>query len=147
MTDLERKNYILGLDDSHPAKIAYLAGNDTLCKQELDKIKTRGPVPINELSAFCIKYGVVGACEAAAWHSESPIQLKALCFTVLSLVRDDYRLETADVDDPNFVGACDLLVSNRLMAPEVKAGIIALGDNRVQVANFSVEEIGLSRQV
>lgn len=129
------------------------AADDAAVAALLNAPTGRGPVPIAELSAYCVRAGIVGACEAAAWHPDTPLPVKGLCFTVLSLVRDDYRLTTADVDDPAFGGACDALTAAGLMTAGQKAGLLALGAGRRSRADaavggpVSVYDVGCARNL
>jgi len=120
-----------------PAGLGYsahvAARQDSQLAAMLNAKAFRGPVPIRELSSYCIRTGVIGAVEAVAYEPTSetiPLALKALCHTVLTLIRDDYRLETVDVDDPGFGPACDGLVAAGLMTTQNKADIMALADGR-----------------
>ena len=109
------------------------AGDDVGIAFLLNRRSYRGPVPIRELSSYCVCVGVIGAVEAVAYEPTSEtitIQVKALCHNVLTLIRDDYRLETVDVDDAGFGPACDGLIAAGLLTSQQKADILALAENR-----------------
>lgn len=147
MTPAELRSLILGLAADHPARVAFAEARDVDCAAALAVPVGRGPVPISELSAYCVKAGIVGGCEAAAWDADTPLPVKGLCFTVLSLVRDDYRLTTADVDDPAFGYACDGMIQAGLMTEEQKTAILALGASRTPLAVVSAHEVGNARNL
>lgn len=134
MTPAALRALILALADDHPAKVAYLAGNDEACATALRAKTIRGPVPIAELSSYCTSEGITGAVETVAYEPPTggaiTFSLKALCRTVLTLIRDDYRLTTADVDHVKFGPACDGLIAAGLMTGDQKTAILALADNR-----------------
>jgi hypothetical protein len=123
------------LDD--PAGLGYAsrvaAGDDAGIAALLNARTGRGPVPIEVLSAYCTAEGITGAIEAVAYEPTGAgitLQLKGLCRNVLTLVRDDYRLTTCDVDHPNFAAGCDGLVAAGLMTAGQKVAILALAENR-----------------
>jgi len=147
MTPAELRTLILGLAADHPARVAFEQARDVDCAAALAVPVNRGPVPIAELSAYCVGTGIVGACEAAAYDDATPLQVKGLCFTVLSLVRDDYRLTTADVDDSAFGGACDGMIASGLMTTEQKTAILALGASRTPLAVVSPFDVGNARNL
>lgn len=119
------------LIDGDPALSAMReAGRDADVAAALAVRNNRGPVPITELSAYCVQAGVIGACEVAARSAAAPDSLKGLCFTVLSLLRDDWRLTTADVDDPQFGAACAGLIAAGLMTQQQCDDLTAMGANR-----------------
>jgi hypothetical protein len=94
-----------------------------------------GLVPIRELSAYVVGNGILGPIEAAYDLSTDPA-VKALCSTALTLVRDDYRLQDADVLDPRFGAMCDMLIIAGLLTVNAeaevdqKADILAMAQNR-----------------
>jgi hypothetical protein len=123
------------LDD--PAGLGFAplvaAGNDAEIAVRLGAKNYRGPVPIEELSAYCTAEGITGAIEAVAYEPTGAgitLQLKGLCRNMLTLVRDDYRLKTCDMDHPNFGAGCDGLIAAGLMTEAQKAAILALAENR-----------------
>jgi hypothetical protein len=123
------------LDD--PAGLGFAplvaAGNDAEIAARLHAKRYRGPVPIEALSAYCTDEGITGAIEAVAYEPTGgaiTLELKGLCRNVLTLVRDDYRLKTCDVDHPNFGAGCDGLIVAGLMTEVQKAAILALAENR-----------------
>lgn len=104
--------------------------NDWAVADLLNTPTERGPVPIVELSAYCTVNGITGGVEAVANTSTAPTELRGLCHTVLSLIRDDYRLTTADVDTVAFGAGCDGLIESGLMTSDQKTAILALAANR-----------------
>lgn len=136
MTPSERKTAIFALSVDHPARVAFESAQDELCAKLLNEKTVRGPVPIEVLSAYCTSEGITGLVETIAHEPTSEqitLQLKALCRTILTLIRDDYRLTTADVDHANFGPACDGLIAAGLMTPTQKTAIIALADNQLAI--------------
>lgn len=108
------------------------AGNDAGIAMLLNTRAYRGYVPIVELSAFCTKIGLTGAAEVYATEPTSPtnpIEFKILCRTVLTILRDDYRLSVADVDDPAFVSATNTLVAAGLLSAANRDAIVAMAEN------------------
>lgn len=108
--------------------------NDWALADLLNAKQYRGPVPLRELSAYCVTAGILGACEAVATDPANPVELRGLCHTVLTLIRDDFRLETADVDTAAFGAAADALVAVGLLASGQKAAMLALAVNRASRA-------------
>lgn len=108
--------------------------NDWALADLLNAKAYRGPVPLRVLSAYCVGIGVIGGCEAVADDTSNPVRVRGLCRTVVTLIRDDYRLETADVDDPAFGAAADGLVGLGLMTIEQKAGMLGLAESRASRA-------------
>lgn len=106
------------------------AGSDAGVASLLNAKTERGPVPIIDVSAYCTTRGITGALEAVAHDPAQPVELRALCFSSLSILRNDLRLNTADMDDP----ACDAmlggLVSAGLITPPQRGEIVALGAGR-----------------
>ena len=62
------------------------------------------------------------------------VATKAMLHTVLTLIQLDYRLSTADVDDPAFGAACDGLIALGVMAAADKTAILAMADDRLSRA-------------
>jgi len=108
--------------------------NDWAIADILNTKAYRGPVPLRELSAYCVTQGILGACEAVATDTANPVELRGLCHTVLTLIRDDFRLETADVDAAAFDYAATQLVNASLLTSEQKAAMLALAANRASRA-------------
>lgn len=144
-TEIETGSLAAALADFVPGGNKHTSGEGGLSwaaciAARLNAATQRGPVPIEELAAYCCKAGVTGGVLAMI---EIPIgsnivdgvpmtlPIKGLLHTVLTLIRDDYRLTTADVDDTDFVTACDGLVSLGIMTGQQKTEVIALGDNRL----------------
>lgn len=132
----------------------YLAvADDVGLAEVLNQKRYRGPVPIIDISAYCIINGIIGACEVAAQSSETPAQLKAVCITVTTLLRDDFRLNTCDTDHPAFAFTCDALIAASLMTEDQKADMLALGENQVSRAaqvvgmNVSPFDVGSARNL
>ncbi len=105
----------------------------------------RGPVPIAELSSFCIVNGITGAVLALV---EIPIgtnivsgvpmtlQIKGLLHTVRTLIQADFRLETADVDSSAFAGAVAGLIDLGIMSTDQGTAMTALAENRTSPAEL-----------
>ncbi len=106
------------------------SGHDGLIADQLNIKQFRGPVPIVELSSYCVRSGLIGVCEIAASMTELPMEIRAVCITVTTLMRDDFRLTTCDTDDPAFGAACVGLIQAGLMSEEQQNTMIALGENR-----------------
>lgn len=124
--------------DDDPLSLGYAArvaaGDDAGIVGLLVSRDYRGPVPIEVLSAYCINEGITGTIEAVANEPTGDpfpsLALKGLCRNVLSLVRDDFRLTTADVDTPKFAEGCDGLIAAGLISADQKAGMLALAEGR-----------------
>lgn len=115
------------------------AGDDAGVAALLNARAYRGPVPINELSAKCLQLGLTGGVlallEVPLGSEIAPgvpmsLQVKGLLHQMLTLIQTDYRLETADVDDPKFGPGCDSLISLGVIDEAGKAALLALGANR-----------------
>lgn len=115
------------------------AGDDTAVAALLNARTLRGPVPIAELSAYCAQSGITGAVKALlevplggpiAEGVPMTLQLKGLLYTVETLLVTDYRLTTADVDDPAFGAALDGLQSLGVIDADKRAAVVALGDDQ-----------------
>ncbi len=100
----------------------------------------RGPVPIRELSSLCLAVGLTGGVLALVEipvgddiASGVPMTLatKGMLHKVLTLIQTDYRLETADCDDPTFAAGCDGLIALGVIDADAKAALLALGNNRL----------------
>lgn len=90
----------------------------------------RGPVPIIDLSAYCTVNGISGKVEAAAYDPTSPLAVRQLCFGVLAILRNDLRLNTADVDDPSSAAMTGGLIDTGLMTEAQRDVILTLANNR-----------------
>lgn len=121
-----------------PAGLGYAplitSGDDAGLVARLNAKAYRGYVPIVELAAYCAKAGITGAVLVAL---ETPVgtdgmtsQFKGVLHTVLTLVQIDFRLTSADVDDPAFGASLDALAAATLVTADQKAAILALGDGR-----------------
>jgi hypothetical protein len=108
--------------------------NDWAIADLLNAKQYRGPVPLRELSAYCVTQGILGACEAVATDTQNPVELRGLCHTVLTLIRDDFRLETADVDAAAFGAAADALIGVGIMSAGQKTAMLAMAANRASRA-------------
>lgn len=120
------------------------AGDDTAVAALLNARTLRGPVPIAELSAYCAGSGITGAVKALlevplgtdiAPDVPMTLQLKGLLYTVETLLVTDYRLSTADVDDPAFGAALDGLQSLGVIDADKRAAVVALGADRASRAD------------
>lgn len=120
--------------DDDPAGIGYAgplaAGDDTAVAELLNTRVFRGPVPIIDVSAYCTTRGITGMVEATAWDQSTPLAVRGLCFGVLSILRDDMRLNVADMDDPAFDQMTDALIALGLLTAAQKSDLHALGENR-----------------
>lgn len=117
----------------------YAAGDDTGCAVLLNERTERGPVPLRELSAYTGPAGITGTVRAlievpvggeVAPGVPMTLPLKAALYTVETVLVTDYRLETADVDDPRFGAACDVLVSLGVMTADQRDDLLAMGAGR-----------------
>lgn len=106
------------------------AANDTGLAALLNEKTERGPIPISELASYCVRNGLTGKFELAAVKEANPDDLRSLCFNVLTILRDDYRLTTADMDDAGMTAALDGLVAAELITSTHKTTLLALGANR-----------------
>lgn len=118
-----------------PSVQSFLAARDfNGMAAELNAPTERGPVPIEEVAAYCCRGGITGgvmaAIEIPIGTNGMTVQAKAMLHTVLTLIQLDYRLSTADVDDAAFGAACDGLVSMGIMTGDQKTDLLALGANR-----------------
>lgn len=156
MTPTELKNLILGLANDHPAKVAFLAAEDATCAAELGKLALPGPVPIREVASYCINEGVTGALQAVdsipigteiAFGTTMTLQFKGLLKNVLTLLVDDFRLETCDVLADAFATACDGLILLHIMTTDQKAALIAMSANRLPLASVSAFDVGNARNL
>jgi hypothetical protein len=120
------------LDLGYSAHIA--SGNDQALADLLNTKQFRGPVPIVEVSSYCVVNGIIGACEIAAYDPAVPAQIRGVCITVTTLLRDDFRLTTCDVDDPAFGMACDALLAAGIISAQQKTHMMLLAENRVSRA-------------
>jgi hypothetical protein len=129
--------------DADPLSLGYAplvaAGNDTATAALLNTRAYRGPVPIAELSSLCLSLQLTGKILAldeiplggtVAEGVTMTLAIKTLLKQILTLVQTDYRLESADVDDPAFGPGCDGLVALGLLDAAGKTALLALGANR-----------------
>lgn len=86
---------------------------------------TRYPT-IATLSAVCLKFGLTGRCEVALLDSATPAEVRVLASNTLTLLRDDYRLQSADVLDPDFIAGLDAFVGLGWLSEAQKAVILSL---------------------
>lgn len=104
--------------------------NDWAVADMLNAPTERGPVSIGEVAAYCLNNGIVGLAKATADESTTPLSDRALCHTLLEFLSKDRWLETADLDDPRFVAACDGLIQIGIMTAQHKSDLLALANNR-----------------
>lgn len=113
--------------------------NDQAVADLLNLKQYRGLVPLREFAAACLQLnltgGVLALLEIPIGAEIAPgvtmtIPTKAMLHQVITLVQNDYRLEVANVDDPQFGPACDGLIAMGLLTSEGKSTLIALGNNR-----------------
>lgn len=118
---------------------SWLAGNDSETARLLNVKDLPGYVPLNELSAYCLVNAITGgvqALDSLAVGAEigdgisMTLPIKGVLKTVLTLMLTDFRLELADVLNPNFGAACDGLVGLGLMTAGNKSDILAMAQNR-----------------
>lgn len=105
----------------------------------LNRRDYRGPVPLEVLSSYCVTRGITGTIQAL---DEIPlggnlsaevvmtVDIKALLKTVLTIVQTDWRLTTADMDDPTAAGLFDGLSALGIITPQQQTEIDALANNR-----------------
>jgi len=122
--------------DNDPEALGYAAllsgntPNDQAVADLLNARNYRGLVPIIDLSAYCTTHGITGGIEATANNQAADIPVRGLCYSVLSVLRDDLRLNFADLDDPAFDTMTDMLVGVGLLTSQQQTNIKALGANR-----------------
>lgn len=122
--------------DNDPEALGYAAllsgdtPNDQGVADLLNDRAYRGLVPIIDLSAYCTTRGITGKIEAMANKQAAADEVRELCYTVLSVLRDDLRLNYADLDSVAFDTMTDVLVSLTLLTSQQQTEIKALGDNR-----------------
>lgn len=122
--------------DNDPEALGYAAllsgdtPNDQGVADLLNARTYRGMVPIIDLSAYCTTQGITGGIEATANNQAADISVRGLCYSVLSVLRDDLRLNFADLDDPAFDTMTDLLVGVGLLTSQQQTALKALGENR-----------------
>lgn len=106
------------------------AGNDNAVAEILNRKDYRGPVPIIDVSAYCTVNGITGAVEAAAHDNTNDIGVRQVCFGALSVLRNDLRLNVADLDHPAFTAITGALIASGLMTHDQGIQIFALANNR-----------------
>lgn len=118
---------------------SWAAAADQTTADLLNAKTLRGPVSIREMSAYCVTRGITGG--VLAWDAlpvadlpgadlPAKLQTKGLLKTICTLIQDDYRLETADLDDPSAAGMLDGLQALGVLSADHRAGLLALGANR-----------------
>lgn len=132
---------------------SWAAGDDVETLRLLSVKRYPGPVPLDELSAYCLAASITGAVQALdeirvgeeiMAGVPMTLPMKGLLKTVLTLVQTDFRLTTADVKLPAFAAAMDGLISLGAATAEDKAALIAMGDNRhsrLDVLGWSVSHL------
>ncbi len=123
------KSLILSIPE---AATLFAAGRDADVAALLNAKNQRGPVPIREISAIALESGLYGQCEvqirkAITTETEA---IHRLAFDTLTLLRDDYRLESADVDTTRFQTGLAGYVALEWMTQANADAITALGANR-----------------
>lgn len=122
------------------------AGSDAGAAGLLNARVYPGPVPIAELSGYCARHGITGAVMALleipvgseiATGVAMTLQIKGLLHTVLTLIQLDFRLETADVNDPAFGAGLVAMRQLGVMNSDQAAAILALRDNRLSRAEIA----------
>lgn len=127
---------------SDPAALGYAAplaaGDDAAVAALLNAKSYRGPVPIVELSAAALAFGLIGKCEVALYTPATPetLDLCRLCSQTLTLLRDDYRLTTADVDDPDLAAGLDAFVAIGWLTSDQRAYLAGLAAGRASRADL-----------
>ena len=89
-----------------------------------------GPVPIVEVSGYCVRQGVTGAIKAALDDAATPQPIRVVCHITLTLIEQDYRLTTLDVTDPAFGQVTGGLIAGQLMTAEQREALAAMAANR-----------------
>jgi len=92
------------------------------------------------MARYCAK-GITGGVQAAleipVGTNGMTIQAKGALHTVMNLVQQDFRMESCDVDDPQFSAVCDgVLIPFGIMTATDKVNILALGNNRQSRVEF-----------
>jgi hypothetical protein len=123
-----------------PAVASELAARDFNAMADVLNAPTeRGPVPIREVSSACLSLGVTGYVLALSGIPigtdimpgvPMTLAIMASLQKILTLVQNDYRLETADCDHPSFAAGCDGLIALGILDADGKAALLALGENR-----------------
>jgi len=144
LTPAELLANITALPADHPARVAFEGGSDTGCETELNAKTLRGPVPLEELSSYCVTRGITGMVQVL---DEIPVgediapgvpmtaQVKGLLKTVLTIVQTDWRLSTADMDDPAAAGMFAGLAALGVITVQQQGEISALADSRRSLAD------------
>ena len=119
--------------------LLYAKGDDTAVAAELNKLDSRGLVPIVEMARYCAK-GITGGVQALlgvpigsdiAPGTPMTLHLAGSLHTVMNLVQQDFRLESCDVDDAAFGAVCDsALIPFGIMTEADKTSLLALAANR-----------------
>ncbi len=127
---------------------ARLIGDHSQIAANLNTKDQRGLVPIRELSSACLLAGLTGRLDfmylslahkaALGTATEQEQAIGVGCAEALSLIRDDYRLETADIDSVRFQTALATFVLLGWLTEEQKDDIVALGANRRSRAELAL---------
>ena len=148
MTLASLRSLALAQPAGSPCQLAYAAGNDSACADALNARTLPGPVPIVVLAGFCAQQGVTGGVMtmlevplgAAIPGGSGPTAamtpaIKGALHTAMTILQNDYRLETCDVLDPAFQQACGLLQMLGIMTAGQYATIQSLAANRASLAD------------
>lgn len=115
------------------------AGRFHAAADVLNRKDYRGPVPLEELSSYCVTRGVTGAVQTLdeiplggtiAEGGTMTAQIKGLLKTVLTIVQTDWRLSVADMDDPAAAGLFAGLAALGVITPQQQVEIDALANGR-----------------
>lgn len=109
-------------------------GQDNAVATFLNLRAFRGPVPIIDVSAYCTVNGITGLIEAGAHDQTNEFMIRAACFNALSVLRNDLRLNFADLDSPAFGTLTAALIGVGYLTQPQAAELSALAENRASRA-------------
>lgn len=142
------RNEILNGPKSATLTPMFNAGDDTGVAAILNIRDERGSVPISEISAIALEIGLYGHCEVQirkpVVEGNSPTgneDIHRLAHDTLTLLRDDYRLNVADVDSVRFQAGLGAYVALGWMTEAQANQITALGANRSSRAELVVGQL------
>lgn len=123
------------------------AGNDRAVADALNAKTLAGYVPIAEVSAPCLKFGLTGKLEfwmyvyafktAHGTAQAGETAMGVACSQALTLLRDDYRLTGADVADEDFVAAMNAFKAAGWLTDTQVGYLTSLGGGRASRAEVA----------
>lgn len=130
--------------NTDPIGIGYATMTDAEIAASLSAatIRVRQHVPIGTLRDNALRLGVFTAILAAQKAPELPVELWAICETVMSLV--SIGVDAVNMDDPASIQMFGALTQARIISPDQAAAIDALATARVI---SRAEQIGLGAAV